>query len=223
MPQDPAPPSPAKADEPPAASSSSAPASKRKLPKQQANEARMIDAAIVLLADHPVAEITNVAVAAESGTQPSYITRYFGSRDEFLLAVAEELAHRIAERNLGLRVLLTPPERSARFTGIFAIPEVDAWFRLWRYLVGTDLLDRAPRQEDGPLLSAGIENLQRQLGFPPGEARTWAMITLVTMLGYRVFGGVIGITPEEGGALADKIVAALLLDAERQAGGAPRD
>jgi AcrR family transcriptional regulator len=196
-----------------------APATKRKLPKQLANETRMIDAAITLLGDHTVAEVTNVAVASTSQTQPSYVTRYFGSRDEFLLAVAEELARRIAARNLGLRVLLAAPEVTAGFTGIFAVPEVESWFRLWRYLVGTDLLERSPRHGDGPLLTAGIANLERQLGFPPEEARIWALVTLVSVLGYRVSGGVLGITADEAGAVADKIIGALLRDAEAQRDG----
>ena len=196
-------------------------AARRKLPKQRANEARMIDAAITLLWGHTVSEVTNVAVAAVSRTQPSYVTRYFGSRDEFLLAAAEELARRIATRNLGLSVLLGSPESNARFTGIFAIPEVESWFKLWRYLVGTDLLERSPRQGDGPLLTAGIDNLQRQLGLPPEEARTWALVTLISVLGYRVSGGVLGITPEEAGAVADKVIGALLQDAEAYRSDSP--
>ena len=107
------------------ASSTSGP--KRKLPKQRANETRMVDAAIALLQDHTVAEVTNVAVADASQTQPSYVTRYFGSRDEFLLVVAEELAGRIAARNFGLRVLLSAPDGNTRFAGIFAVPEVESW------------------------------------------------------------------------------------------------
>jgi AcrR family transcriptional regulator len=194
---------------------------KRKLPKQRANESRMIDAAVTLLEEHPVSEVTNAAVASVSRTQPSYVTRYFGSRDEFLLAVAEELARRIADRNLGLRVLLASPEGNSRFTGIFAIPEVESWFKLWRYLVGTDLLDRSPRQGDGPLLTAGIDNLQAQLGFPPEEARTWALVTLISVLGFRVSGGVLGITPEESGAVADKVIDALLRDAEHYRNDSP--
>jgi len=200
---------------------SESPGVRRKLPKQLANEARMVDAAVTLLRDHPVAEVTNVAVAAVSQTQPSYVTRYFGSRDEFLLVVAEELAARIAARNLGLRVLLAAPDDGARFAGIFAVPEVESWFKLWRYLVGTALLDRSSRQGDGPLLAAGIENLQRQLGFPPEEARTWALVTLISVLGYRVSGGVLGITAEDAAAVADKVISSLLHDAEAHRGAAP--
>ena len=200
---------------------STAPEPRRKLPKQVANEARMVDAAITLLQDHTVAEVTNVAVASASQTQPSYVTRYFGSRDEFLLAVAEELAGRIAARNLGIRVLLAEPDGNARFTGIFTLPEVESWFKLWRYLVGTDLLERSPRQGDGPLLAAGIENLQRQLGFPPDQARIWALVTLISVLGYRVSGGVLGITAEEAGAVADKVIGSLLRDAAIHRGATP--
>jgi AcrR family transcriptional regulator len=196
------------------------PDQRRKLPKQLANEARMVDAAIALLQDHTVAEVTNVAVADASQTQPSYVTRYFGSRDEFLLAVAEELAARISARNLGLRVLLSAPDGNTRFTGIFAVPEVETWFKLWRYLVGTDLLERSPRLGDGPLLATGIENLQRQLGFPPEEARIWALVTLITVLGYRVSGGVLGISAEEAAAVADKVIGSLLRDAEAHRGAA---
>ena len=195
------------------------PEPRRKLPKQLANESSMVDAAITLLQDHTVAEVTNVAVASASQTQPSYVTRYFGSRDEFLLAVAEELAQRIAARNLGLRVLLEAPDGRARFADIFALPEVESWFKLWRYLVGTELLDRSPRLGDGPLLAAGIENLQRQFGFPPEEARTWALVTLISVLGYRVSGGVLGITADEAAAVADKVIGSLLRDAERHRGG----
>ena len=181
----------------------------------------MVDAAITLLQDHTVAEVTNVAVASVSQTQPSYVTRYFGSRDEFLLAVAEELAGRIAARNLGLRVLLAGagrqcpvrrhlrPPRGGELVQALAVPRRHRSPR------------RSPRQGDGPLLAAGIENLQRQLGFPPEEARTWALVTLISVLGYRVSGGVLGITAEEASAVADKVIGSLLRDAEAHRGTTP--
>ena len=70
------------------------------------------------------------------------------------------------------------------------------------------------------MLATGIENLQRQLGFPPEEARIWALVTLITVLGYRVSGGVLGISAEEAAAVADKVIGSLLRDAEAHRGAA---
>jgi AcrR family transcriptional regulator len=187
---------------------------RRKLPIQLANEARMIDAAITLLHDHSVGGVTNVAVAEASHTQPSYVTRYFGNRDRFLLAVAEELSARIATFNLGLAVLAAAPDGNTRITSVFAIPDVDSWFKLWRYLAGRDVAFAVSKMGEGPLLVAGVENLERNFGFPPGEARVWALISMTAVLGYRIFGDLLGVTPEDAVAIADKIIGALLRASE---------
>ena len=39
-------------------------------------------------------------------------------------------------------------------------------------------------------------------------------MTLIAVLGYRVSGGVLGITAEEASAVADKVIGSLLRDAE---------
>ncbi len=72
-------------------------ASKRRLPIQRANEARMIRATIELLEDHEVREITSRMIAADSGTATNYISRYFGGRDGLFVAVAAELSRRIGD------------------------------------------------------------------------------------------------------------------------------
>jgi AcrR family transcriptional regulator len=196
-------------------------AGRRKLPKQQANESRMITAAIDLLADHAVDEVTNVAVAAASATQPSYVTRYFGSRDLFLLAVADELTRRIAGRGLGMGLLYPAPARQTSIAELLVEPEVAAWFKLWRYLVGRDLPPRGPEYERGRLLTAGAANLGRELGLPPEQARSWSTISLLTFVGYRLLSDILGISPEEAGILGDTVARGILRDAEASAAAAP--
>jgi|GEM_PF-1047886 len=185
-------------------------ATKRKLPIQQANEAKMIDGAIRLLVDHGVDEITNVAIAVESQTQPSYVTRYFGSRDRFLMAVADELSARVASMELGLGVLAGLSSGRAGISPIFAVPEVESWFKLWRYLAVRDLPFAGSRMGNGPILAAGIRNLEENLGLDDREARTWALLGLVTILGFRVFGDALGATEEDTSLAATKLATALL-------------
>ncbi len=185
-------------------------APRRKLPIQLANEAKMIDGAIQLLADHGVDEITNVAVAVESQTQPSYITRYFGSRDRFLMAVADELSSRVAAMDLGLGVLADLPSGNVDINSIFAVPEVESWFKLWRYLATRDLPFAASRMGDGPIVAAAVRNVQQNLGFTTRDARTWAMLGLVTILGFRVFGDVLGASAEDATSAATALATALL-------------
>ena len=199
-------------DDTPAASDGAA--GRRKLPKQQANEARMIAAAIDLLAEHTVDDVTNTAVAEASGTQPSYVTRYFGTRDLFLLAVADELTGRIAGRGLGMGVLYASPTRQSGIADVLLEPEVAAWFKLWRYLVGRDLPPRGPEYEKGRLLTAGAANLVRELGLAPDRARSWATIALLSFVGYRLLDDILGISPEDAGVMGDTIVRGILRDAE---------
>jgi AcrR family transcriptional regulator len=185
-------------------------APKRKLPIQVANEAKMIDGAIRLLVRHGVDEITNVAVAVESQTQPSYVTRYFGSRDRFLMAVADELSSRVASMDLGLGILAGLSSGNAGISPIFAVPEVESWFKLWRYLAVRDLSFAGSRMGDGPILTAGMRNLEENLGLDPRDARTWALLSLVTILGFRVFGDALGATDEDTSLAATTLASALL-------------
>ncbi len=185
-------------------------APKRKLPIQLANEAKMIDGAIRLLVGHGVDEITNVAVAVESQTQPSYVTRYFGSRDRFLMAVADELSSRVASMDLGLGVLAGLSSGKAGISPIFAVPEVESWFKLWRYLAVRDLPFAGSRMGNGPILTAAMRNLEENLGLESRDARTWALLSLVTILGFRVFGDALGATEEDTTLAATTLASALL-------------
>ncbi len=183
---------------------------KRKLPIQLANETKMIDAAIRLLDDHGVDEITNVAVAVESRTQPSYVTRYFGSRDRFLVAVADELSTRVAAMDLGLGVLADITSGNAGISSIFQVHEVESWFKLWRYLAPRDLPFVGSKMGTGPIVTTGIRNLEQNLGLSHREARIWALLSLAAILGFRVFGDALG-TTEEDASLATATLAAALL------------
>jgi len=62
--------------------------------KDQA-KAIILDAAIELLRDQPVSQVSSREIAAETGLNHSYITRYFGSGHEMLFAVTEELRSRL--------------------------------------------------------------------------------------------------------------------------------
>ena len=149
-----------------------------------------------------------MAVAVESQTQPSYVTRYFGSRDRFLMAVADELSSRVASMDLGLGILAGLSSGNAGISPIFAVPEVESWFKLWRYLAVRDLSFAGSRMGDGPILTAGMRNLEENLGLDPRDARTWALLSLVTILGFRVFGDALGATDEDTSLAATTLASA---------------
>ncbi|MEI8238089.1 MAG: TetR family transcriptional regulator [Actinomycetota bacterium] len=66
---------------------------RRRVPQAEA-KAAMVDAAIEILHEHSLTAVTYRELAAHTGFNQSYVARYFGSLDDLLVEVANELGRR---------------------------------------------------------------------------------------------------------------------------------
>ncbi len=173
-----------------------APAAKRRLPIQIANEAKMVEATIELLREHPLDEITSRMIADRSGTATNYITRYFQGRDGLFLAVAAELSNRIS-RLVRSDPLFIEIDRPGNYvTRILAIPEVDTWFKVYRYLSGRNLTD-VDCNGKPPLVAALEEGVTLIFGLEGEFVPICANIFVTYIMGYAAFGAFLGATDDE--------------------------
>ena len=180
-------------------SAESAPAPKRRLPIQVANEAKMIAATIDLLAEHQVDQVTSRMIAERSGTATNYISRYFGGRDGLLLAVANELGKRISVRIRSEESLLEIDRPGNFVARIIAVPEVVMWFKLQRYLSSRELPDVRPHGK--PALVEAVEDAIALLFGLEGEyVPVCANIFLTYLMGNAAFGDFLGTTDEQAEA-----------------------
>jgi len=180
------------------------PPPKRRLPIQIANEARMLDATIELLRDHPVDEITSRMIAHTSGTATNYISRYFGGRDGLFLAVANQLSVRISTMVRSERSMLEIDRPGNYVTRIMEIPEVAMWFKVYRYLSGRELPDTRPHGK--PALVASVEEAITLIFGLEGEyVAVCANVFITYIMGYAAFGPFLGTTDEE----AERALAAM--------------
>jgi len=187
------------------------PVPKRRLPIQIANEARMLDATIELLRDHPVDEITSRMIAQTSGTATNYISRYFGGRDGLFLAVASQLSLRISGLVRSEESVIEIDRPGNYVTRIMTIPEVAMWFKVYRYLSGRE--SPGLRSKEKPALVASVEEAITLIFGLEGEyVPICANVFLTYIMGYAAFGPFLGATDEEAEqALATMATAVTLL------------
>lgn len=171
-------------------------AAKRRLPIQVANEAKMVKATIELLDEHQVDEITSRMIADRSGTATNYITRYFQGRDGLFLAVAAELSRRISHLVRSDRSIIEIDRPGNYVTRILAIPEVDMWFRVYRYLSGRNLTD-VEYCGKPPLVTALEEGVTLIFGLEGEFVPICANIFITYIMGYAAFGTFLGATDDE--------------------------
>jgi len=181
-----------------------APATKRRLPIQVANEAKMVKATIELLEEYQVDQITSRMIADRSGTATNYITRYFSGRNGLFLAVAGELSRRISRLVRSERSIIDIDRPGNYITRILAIPEVDMWFKVYRYLSGRNLID-VEYGSKPPLVSALEEGVSLIFGLEGEFVPVCANIFVTYIMGYAAFGAFLGATDDE----AEKALATL--------------
>ncbi|MGD0881335.1 MAG: TetR/AcrR family transcriptional regulator [Acidimicrobiales bacterium] len=172
-------------------------ASKRRLPIQIANEAKMIAATIDLLEVNPVDEITSRMIAERSGTATNYISRYFGGKDGLLVAVAGELSQRISDLVRSERSVLDLDQQGNYVTNIKAIPEISLWFKVYRYLTGRDLPPVRPHTGKPPLVVSIEEAITLFFGIEGRYVPICANIFITYIMGNAAFGTFLGTTDDE--------------------------
>lgn len=172
-------------------------AQRRKLPKQLSNETKMIGAAIGLLADLPVADVTSRRIAEASGTTVSHLSRYWGGRDEFFVEVAKELGRRITSLIRAAEPQLDLETIGGSFERLLTLDEVAIWFKLYRYLAGREQLTDLETGEAPAPLTAVRDGLAFVFDIDGDESQLWATLLLTYFLGSQVFGRLLGTGPDE--------------------------
>ncbi len=183
---------------------------KRRLPIQIANEKRMIRATIDLLAEYPVDDITSRMIAERSGTATNYISRYFGGKDGLLIAVAGELGRRISDLVRSERSVLDPEQEGNFITNIMSIPEINLWFKLYRYLTGRDLEHLFPDHGKPDLVASVEEAISLIFGLEGEYVPLCANVFITYIMGNAAFGTFLGTTDEDAeavlAAMADVVI-----------------
>jgi AcrR family transcriptional regulator len=183
----------------------------RRLPIRVANESRMIQATIDLLTAHEVDAITSRMIAERSDTATNYITRYFGGRDGLLAVTAQELGAQIAAQ-------IESPDAGSGLDDpleflqwVVDLPEVDLWFKLFRYLAAHNLTVAGPPGTKPPLTIACEAAVARVFRLEGEDVQFWSNVFLTYMMGGVAFGPLLGTTPEEGKRTLGKLGALVAL------------
>lgn len=186
---------------------------RRKLPKQILNETKMVNAAIDLLRDRSVDDVTSRLIADYSGTTVSYLTRYWGGRDEFLVDVAIELGRRITVLVRAEQVHLDLDHIADGLERFLEMADVQVWFKLHRYLAGRDKLRALEPDHPAALLVAFQEAVAELFGLDAEESMSWGVLLLTLLMGNQAFGPLIGSGEPQFRAALDHLTDALKLRA----------
>jgi AcrR family transcriptional regulator len=192
---------------------------KRRLPIQVANEAKMISATIDLMRLHPVDDITSRMIAEASGTATNYISRYYGGRDGLMLAVAAELGHRISDLVRSEESAIGFDQPGRFIPRIMAIPEVDMWFRVYRYLTSRNL-PGVPDHDKPALVTSIEEAISLIFGLEGDYVPICANIFITYIMGNAAFGGFIGTSDEQAESALAAMATMVGLLVEQQGGSA---
>lgn len=180
-------------------------ATKRRLPIQIANEAKMVRATIVLLEDYDVDQITSRMIADASETATNYIARYFGGRDGLLAATADELGQRIAAQVDEFTTRPDAVDPGEFLAHAVAIPEVVLWFKVFRHLAGRNVPSSAHPGGKPALIAACDAAIGHIFRIEGEDVALWSNVFVTYMMGNMAFGALLGTSDQEG----DRTVAML--------------
>lgn len=182
---------------------------RRKLPKQVLNETKMINAAIDLLRDRPVDDVTSRLIAAYSETTVSYLTRYWGGRDEFLVDVAVEVGRRINVLVRAEQFQIHLDDLAGGLQKFMAMSDVKVWFKLYRYLASRDEVRTLEAAQPSAILVSLSDAVGVLFGFDTDESMSWALLALTLMMGNEAFGSLLGADDERFAGAVERLADAI--------------
>ena len=196
-------------------------APRRKLPKQILNETKMVNAAIDLLRDRSVDDVTSRLIADYSGTTVSYLTRYWGGRDEFLVDVAIEIGRRINVLVRAERMVIDMDNVATSLEQFVSMADVQVWFKLHRYLAGRDQLRNLEPDRPSALLVSFQDAVASLFRLDAEESMSWAVLIITLLMGNQAFGPLLGSSEYQFRGALDHLVDALKLRSSVVAAGRP--
>jgi AcrR family transcriptional regulator len=156
---------------------------------QESGTDLLITAAIKLMRNLPLSKVTLREIAAEADLQTIHIKRYFGSRNDLLVACSERLFADIAEENIGKSL----DDIFANFTN-----SKDVELRL--SIISHLLSEGVPpsRFEDERIyLAKFAERIAMVNKVSPKTAQTFANILQLVIQGNQLVGQVNGLNPQD--------------------------
>jgi TetR/AcrR family transcriptional regulator, repressor for neighboring sulfatase len=137
----------------------------------------VLDAAAVLFARNAVSAVSLRDIARSADVHVALITRYFGSREDLIRAVLDDLAARVAEHTVD------QPRKQHSFD---RDSPLDCWLRILAYWM---LTGRDPQAALGIVnpVQAMADVIVEHNGLDPREARIRAAQIFGSALGWRLF------------------------------------
>ncbi len=168
-----------------------------KRPTQVRNEQRIMAAVTERLRTSTVDEVTSRVIAESSGTNVSYIIRYWGGRDALLAAIADQLSESVVELIDALPTSIDERDAVSALASISMSETTRLWIRLTRYLSARDLSD-TPHGTGATLVVAAMERFFASvLDIEIDDARPLAVLTSTLLIGDLALGAMLGTTREQ--------------------------
>jgi AcrR family transcriptional regulator len=152
------------------------PVKKKRRPSlsKEASQQRLIEATVVLLKSHTVAELSVRQIAHEADVNHGLVHSYFGSKGSLLIAVAQQL---LADSVAGLN------QDSRKGFGFDRLdPEMEAIINilLWLMMTGEDI---SSFHITGALVTSVSSQLANKDGIRPADAEAAAVLAVSVSLG----------------------------------------
>lgn len=172
--------------------------SSSRIPRDEGSE-RLITAVLDLGRTGPIAKLTVRDIAAAAGLQTMHLKRYFGSRNELLLAVSNRLMSNIvdavAERPL--------PEI---FPVLLGNPDVALRLRIVSHLLDEGV-DPTSFESDRAIYMRIAERIAEVNQVDVRTARTYALVIQLVLQGSQLMGEVNGLDAGQSRDIFDLLVA----------------
>ena len=159
-----------------------------RIPREDGSEL-LIDSAISLARSIPIAKVTVRDIASGAGLQTMHLKRYFGSRNELLVAVSNRLMEHIVDS-----IADKPLDRI--FALLQANKDVDLRLRIVSHLLDEGIPART-FSNDRQVYLRIAERIASVNNVGSHAARTYALIIQTVLQGSRLMGDVNGMTPRE--------------------------
>ena len=168
-----------------------------KRPTQVRNEQRIMSAVIERLQTSTVDEVTSRVIAESSGTNVSYIIRYWGSRDALLAAIADQLSESVVELIDALPNSIDERDAVTALMSVSTGEPTRMWIQLTRYLSTRDLSGTPHGTGAKTVVNAMERYLATVLDLELDDARPMAVLTATLLIGDQTLGAMLGTTREQ--------------------------
>lgn len=159
----------------------------------------LIAAVLTLARTVPITKVTVRDIASQAGLQTMHVKRYFGSRNDLLVAVSNRLMERIVSA-----VAERPLDRMFAF--LQGNKDVDLRLRIVNHLLDEGVEPREFTNDRGIYLGIA-ERISAVNGVDMRTARTYALVIQLVLQGNALMGAADGITAAERRDIFNLLVA----------------